>query len=64
MVTAKRLEHKTPTDNKRAMKMDFEYKTTDLPEAQIPLQIAPVSPVLEPAAIAGNLVESESNQKD
>ena len=32
--------------------MDFRYGTTDLPEAQIPPQIAPVPPVLEPVVIA------------
>ena len=67
MVTAKRPDGSKVTRNislfhpvrtqdtkgqQNGYEMDFEYGTTDLTEAQIPPQIAPVPPVLEPAAIA------------
>ena len=39
-------------EQRNGYEMDFEYRPTDLPEAQISPQIAPVPPVLEPAAIA------------
>ena len=66
MVTAKRPDDSKVTRNislfhpvrtqdtngqRNGYEMDFEYQTRDLTEAQIPPQIAPVPPVLEPTAI-------------
>ena len=57
---------------RNSSEMDFKYGTTDLTEAQIPPQIAPVPPVLEPAAVAAPPIVDQppvsprrfGNQKD